>query len=90
MSKHSPLDFTSVCRLKTFLKASLTWAGLLSPVTAAEAGDAAGDDHHETDADCTHDQEQLEVDLAVLAGEPGVAVTGDLGAVEDALAVPDA
>ena len=66
----------------------ITWDGLLSPVPAAEAGDAAGDDHHQADADGAHDQQQLEVDLTVLAGEPGVAVAADLGAVEDALAIP--
>ena len=71
----------------------LTWHHVFVPavpVLAAEAGDAAGDEDHESDGDAADDEEQLEVDLAVLAGEPGVAVTGDLSAVEDALAVPDA
>ena len=66
----------------------ITWDGLLPPVPAAEAGHAAGDDHHEADADRAHDQQELQVDLTVLAGEPGVAVAADLGAVEDTLTIP--
>ena len=66
----------------------ITWDGLLPPVSAAEAGDAARDDHHQADADRAHDQQQLEVNLTVLASKPGVAVAADLGAVEDALAIP--
>ena len=66
----------------------ITWDGLLPPVPAAEAGHAARDDHHQADADRAHDQEELQVDLTVLAGKPGVAVAADLGAVQDALAIP--
>ena len=66
----------------------ITGNGFLPPVPAAEAGDAACDDHHEAHADGAHDQQQLEVDLAVLAREPGVAVAADLLTVQHALPVP--
>ena len=66
----------------------ITWDGLLPPVPAAEAGHATRDDHHQADADRAHDQEQLQVDLTVLAGVPGVAVAGDLGAVQHTLTIP--
>ena len=66
----------------------ITWDGLLPPVPAAEAGHAARNDHHQADADRAHDQEELQVDLTVLAGEPGIAVAADLGAVEDTLTIP--
>ena len=67
---------------------SLTRYRFLPPISAAEARPPTGDDHHETDADSAHYQEELQVDLAVLASKPGVTVAGDLGAVEDTLTVP--
>ena len=60
----------------------------LPPVPATEAGDPTGDDHHETDTDGSNDEEELQVDLTVLAGKPSVAVTGDLRAVQHTLTVP--
>ena len=67
---------------------TLTRDGLLPPVSATEAGDSTRDDHHETDAHSADNQEELQVDLAVLAGKPSVTVAGDLRAVEDTLTVP--
>ena len=67
---------------------TLTRDGLLPPVSAAEAGNSTRDDHHETDAHSADNQEELQVDLAVLASKPGVTVAGDLRAVEDTLTVP--
>jgi len=64
------------------------WYWFLPPVSAAEAGDSACDDHHQTHAHRSHDQEQFQVDLTVLAGVPGVAVAGDLGAVQHTLTIP--
>jgi hypothetical protein len=56
----------------------LTWYVSLAPVLAAEAADPAGDDHHERGGDGAHNQQQLQVDLAVLPGEPGVAAARHL------------
>ena len=67
---------------------SLTRYRFLPPISAAEARDSTGDYHHETDADSAHYQEELQVDLAVLASKPSIAVAGHLRAVEDTLAVP--
>ena len=69
-------------------KPSLTRYRFLPPISAAEARHSTGDDHHETDADSAHYQEELQVDLAVLASKPSIAVAGNLRAVEDTLAVP--
>jgi hypothetical protein len=43
----------------------LTWNVVLvgGSVSAAEAGDAAGDDDHQDDGHAAHDQQQLQVDL---------------------------
>ena len=58
------------------------------PVLAAEAGDAAGDEDHESDGDAADDEEQLEVDLAVAAGEPVAALAAHVAApADDALPV---
>ena len=67
---------------------SLTGYRFLPAIAAAETRNSAGDNHHQADADGAHDEEQLEVDLAVLAGKPGVAVTADLGLGQHALPVP--
>lgn len=56
----------------------LTWYVPLPLVLAAEAGDPAGNEHHEGGGHCAHDEQQLEVDLAVLAGEPRVTITRHL------------
>jgi hypothetical protein len=56
----------------------LTWNVSLASVLAAEAADPAGDDHHERGGHGAHNQQQLQVDLAVLTGEPGVAAARHL------------
>ena len=56
-------------------------------VAAAEAGHAARDEDHEADGDTADDEQELQVDLAVAAGEPLPALAGDLLAPEHALAV---
>jgi hypothetical protein len=58
----------------------LTWNVSLASVLAAEAADPAGDDHHEGGGHGAHNQQQLQVDLAVLPGEPGVAAARHLNA----------
>ena len=70
----------------------LTWHHVLPggavPVLAAEAGDAAGDEDHESDGDAADDEEQLQVDLAVAAGEPVPALAAHVAApADDALPV---
>ena len=67
---------------------SLTRYRFLPPISAAEARHSTGDDHHETDADSAHYQEELQVDLAVLAGKPGIAVAGHIAGLQDTLTVP--
>ena len=64
------------------------WDVLLSPVFATEAGHSACNDHHETDRDSSNNEEQFQVYLAVLAGEPWIAVAGDVAGFENALPVP--
>ena len=66
---------------------ALTWHHGLPVVPAAEAGDAARDEDHEADGDAAHDEEELEVDLAVPASVPVVALAGDVGAADEALPV---
>ena len=64
----------------------LTWHHVLGgavPVLAAEAGDAAGDEDHESDGDAADDEEQLQVDLAVAAGEPVAALAAHVAAAAD-------
>ena len=56
-------------------------------VAAAETGHAARDEDHEADGDAADDEQELQVDLAVAAGEPVPALAGDLLAAEHALAV---
>ena len=70
-------------------KNTLTWntVALSVPIPTAEAGDATGDDNHEDDGDAAHDEEELQVDLAVLPGEPGPTLTGDGALPNDALAI---
>ena len=64
------------------------WDVLLSPVFATEARYSAGNDHHQTDGDSSDNEEQFQVDLAVLAGKPWVAVAGDVAGLENTLPVP--
>jgi hypothetical protein len=61
----------------------LTWYVSLAPVLAAEAADPAGDDHHERGGHGAHYQQQLQVDLAVLTSEPGVAAARHLYAATE-------
>ena len=56
-------------------------------VPATEAGDATRDEDHETDGDEADDEEELQVDLAVAAGEPVSTLAGHFLAAEHALAV---
>ena len=65
----------------------LTGQTLLPPVPAAEAGHAAGDDHHEADGDTTDDEEKLEIDLTLLAGEPRLTLTLNLVILDVAHAI---
>ena len=64
------------------------WDVLLSPVFATEARYSARNDHHQTDGDSSDNEEQFQVDLAVLAGEPGIAVAGHIAGLQDTLTVP--
>ena len=64
------------------------WDVLLSPVFATEARYSARNDHHQTDRDSSDNEEQFQVDLAVLAGEPWVAVAGDVTGLQNTLPVP--
>ena len=61
---------------------------LLPSVLAAEARDSTGNNHHEADRDSSNDEEQLQVDLTVLAGKPLITVAGHCAGLEDTLAVP--
>ena len=78
-------------KLECELKLRLTWHHVLPgsvPVLAAEARYPAGDEDHEADGDAADDEEQLEVDLAVAAGEPVAALAADVAApADDALTV---
>ena len=56
-------------------------------VPAAEAGDSTSDEDHETHRNASDDEQELQVDLAVAAGEPVPALAGHLLATEHALAV---
>jgi hypothetical protein len=57
---------------------ALTWNISLPPVFTAETADTTGNYHHKRCGHSTNDQQQLQIDLAIFAGKPGIATTRDL------------
>ena len=56
----------------------LTWNISLPTILTAEAGDPAGDQHHEGGGDSSDNQEKFKIYLTILTSKPGLTCTGYL------------
>ncbi len=66
----------------------LTWHEVLPLVATTKARNAARDEDHEADGNATHDEQQLQVDLAIATREPFATLARHFArAFDDAIAV---